>query len=277
MELSAESVWQDLQEVRRRAPVVHNITNYVAMELSANGLLALGASPVMAHAREELDDILAISQALVINIGTLSPMWIESMRAAMKAARHRGLPIVLDPVGVGASRLRTRTARELIEEVAPTIIRGNASEVIALHADLRTTRGVDSSAAAEEALEAGFQLSRRFECTVSISGEVDHIISGPQQLRVMNGSALMTRVTAMGCTASALTGAFAACVAAPLRAATHAMAVMGVAGELAARRAEGPGSLPAHFLDCLYRLSESELRDTLRLAQGPGREEASRP
>jgi hydroxyethylthiazole kinase len=274
MELSAESVWQDLQEVRRRAPVVHNITNYVAMEFSANGLLALGASPVMAHAIEEMEDILAISQALVINIGTLSRAWVESMRAAMKAAHQRNLPIVLDPVGVGASWLRTQTARELIQEVAPTIIRGNASEVIALHTDLRTTRGVDSSAAAEEAREAAYQLSRRYGCTVSISGEVDHIISGPREVRVMNGSVLMTRVTAMGCTASALTGAFAACVSSPLRAAAHAMAVMGGAGELAARRAQGPGSLPAHFLDSLYQLSELDLRGTLRLAQGPGREEA---
>jgi hydroxyethylthiazole kinase len=270
MELSAESVWQDLQEVRRRAPVVHNITNYVAMEPSANGLLALGASPVMAHAPEEVEDILAISQALVINIGTLSHAWVESMRAAMRAAHQRNIPIILDPVGVGASRLRTQTARELIQAVVPTIIRGNASEVIALQTDLQKTRGVDSSAAAEDACEAAYQLSRRYGCTVSISGAVDHIISGSQEVRVMNGSVLMTRVTAMGCTASALTGAFAACSPSPLRAAVHAMAVMGVAGELAARRAAGPGTLLAHFLDVLYHLSEPDLRSALRLVHGPG-------
>jgi hydroxyethylthiazole kinase len=264
MRLSSEAVWRDVQAIRRQVPLVHNITNFVAMEFTANALLALGASPVMAHAVEEVREIVGISQALVINIGTLSEPWIRAMREALLEASRRKLPVVLDPVGAGASRLRTRTVRELLELGTPTVIRGNASEILALATDEQKTRGVDSVATSEQAHDVARSLSARHGCVVSVSGAVDLVLQGSRELRVGNGTPLMTRVTAMGCAASALTGAFLACNPSPLEAAAHAMAVMGIAGELAARRTQGPGTLPPHFLDALHLLSESEIRDTLR-------------
>ena len=267
MTLNADAIWKDVQAIRQQSPLVHNITNYVAMEFTANALLALGASPVMAHTAEEVREIVGISQALVINIGTLSPAWIQGMREAMAEAARRNVPIVLDPVGVGASRLRTETARELIEAVPPRIIRGNASEIIALGSDAQKTRGVDSSATSSQAYETARALSKRYGCVVSVSGATDLILQGDQELRVGNGTPLMTRVTAMGCAASALTGAFAACNPSALHAAAHAMAVMGIAGELGAQQGQGPGTLPMHFLDALHHLSAGQLQARLRAGE----------
>lgn len=264
MRLTSEAVWRDVQAIRRQVPLVHNITNFVAMEFTANTLLALGASPVMAHAVEEVREIVAISQALVINIGTLSEPWIHAMREALREASQRKIPVVLDPVGAGASRLRTRTVRELLEVGAPTVIRGNASEILALGSDEQKTRGVDSQATSEQAHDVARALSAAHGCVVTVSGAVDLVVEGSREFRVANGSPLMARVTAMGCAASALTGAFIACNPSRLEAAAHAMAVMGIAGELAAQRAQGPGTLPPHFLDTLHLLSESEIRATLR-------------
>ncbi|MDC0714621.1 hydroxyethylthiazole kinase [Stigmatella sp. ncwal1] len=265
MSLTADAIWKDVQAIRQQGPLVHNITNYVAMEFTANALLAIGASPVMAHTAEEVREIVAISQALVINLGTLSPVWIHSMREAMEEASRRKVPIVLDPVGAGASRLRTQTARELIAAFPPRIIRGNASEIIALGSDEQKTRGVDSLATSAQAYETARALSKRYGCVVSVSGATDLILQGDQELRVSNGTPLMTRVTAMGCAASALTGAFAACNPSSLHAAAHAMAIMGIAGEMGAQQAQGPGTLPMHFLDALHQVNLSHIRDRLRV------------
>lgn len=261
----ADAVWRDVERIRRQAPLVQNITNYVAMNSSANALLAIGASPVMAHAAEELEDMAAIAQALVLNLGTLSGPWIASMRQAALAAARRKLPLVLDPVGAGASQLRTRTAQELLGLVPLAVLRGNASEILALHTAGAAARGVDSQHESAAALEAARALSRRYGCVVTVSGATDYIVREERVLRVHNGHVMMTRVTGMGCTASALTGAFCAVNPDALEAAAHAMAVMGVAGELAEALAEGPGSLQIHFLDQLHRLRAYDLRDRLRM------------
>jgi hydroxyethylthiazole kinase len=268
-ESHATAVWQDVERLRQQSPLVHNITNYVVMNSTANALLALGAAPVMAHAPEELEDIVAIASALVINIGTLSAPWIESMALAMAAAERRHLPIILDPVGAGASRLRTQTCLELIRRTPPTIIRGNASEIRALQVSSATTRGVDSRDRAEAALAAGRELSRACGATVSISGPLDLIVRGNAVIEVANGHPLMPRVTGLGCAASALTGAFAAVNPDPLLAAAHAMAVMGICGELAAAESRGPGSFHVAFLDALYGLDEATIQTRLRLQRRP--------
>ena len=245
--------------------MVLNITNYVVMNTTANALLAVGASPVMAHAIEEVAELVGIAQALVLNIGTLSQPWIEAMLCAGKEARRRKVPIVLDPVGCGATRFRTETARMLVEAVRPNIIRGNASEIRALIRQDSDTKGVDSLHAPEQAIEDAQRLSRDMACAVSISGAVDVVVSGEQIARIRNGHPMMTRVTGMGCTASAISGAFLAVSASPFAAAVHAMGVMGVAGECAAETAAGPGSFQQNFLDCLYALDEQTLRQRLRL------------
>lgn len=254
-----------LRRVRAQAPVVHNITNYVVMNTTANALLAIGASPVMAHAPQEMEEMVGIASALVLNIGTLSDAWIEAMLLAGAAARRRGIPIVLDPVGAGATSYRTNTARRLLTELSPTIVRGNASEIRALCSEVTATRGVDSVHGAEESLDAALALARAHGCVVSMSGATDIIVSDTSVARVRNGVPMMTRVTGMGCTASALTGAFAAVTSSPLHAATQTMVVLGVAGELAAERVTGPGNFQVQLLDALSALAPDELERHARV------------
>lgn len=261
----ATGIWEDIQCIRATAPLVHNITNYVVMNTTANALLTLGASPVMAHAEEEVEEMAGIARALVLNIGTLSAAWIESMLKAGRIASRNGRPIVLDPVGAGATRFRTATAHRLLREAPPAIIRGNASEIRALVSAERGTKGVDSTHSSGEALDAAQALSRQHRCVVSVSGSTDLIVSEAAVIRVSNGHPLMPRVTGLGCTATALTGAFAAVNPNPLAAAAHAMAVMGIAGEMAAEQARGPGSFQVAFLDALFLLRESDIRGRLKL------------
>jgi hydroxyethylthiazole kinase len=260
-----DAIWQDVLRIRRQAPLIHNITNYVVMNTTANALLAIGASPVMAHAREEVEEMARLAGALVINIGTLSEPWIESMHMAMLAAHREGKPIVLDPVGAGATPLRTETARRLMDAVPPAILRGNGSEIMSLVTTRGQTKGVDSRHDAEQALAAARELSGRYGCAVCVSGAVDLVVHGDAIWRIHNGHPLMARVTGMGCTASALIGAVAAVNESPLLAAAHGMVLLGVAGEIAAERAEGPGSLQVHLLDALHRLRERDLEERARL------------
>lgn len=261
MKLTAEEIYQSVEEIRAKSPLIHNITNYVVMNNTANALLAVGASPVMIHAEEEVEDMASIASALVINIGTMSAPWVRSMFRAFARAAAKGVPVVIDPVGAGATPYRTATARELISAGQPAIIRGNASEILALTDDRMKSRGVDSTAASKEALHAARHISQERQCVVCISGEVDYIVSGDRTVKIANGHPMMTRVTGLGCTATAICGAFAAVEKDGLAAAARAMAVMGIAGEIAAQKAAGPGSLQVHFLDALYLLS---LQDVCR-------------
>ncbi len=264
MKITASEIYKSIEMIRQKSPVVHNITNYVAMNNTANALLALGASPVMAHAQEEVEEMVNIASALVINIGTLSKPWIYSMLKALSQARKNNIPIILDPVGAGATTYRTKTSRELINSEPPTIIRGNASEIMALFDDKSKTKGVDSATASGAAITAAQKLSTTYNCVVCVSGQTDYIIQGKQIIKVKNGHQLMTKVTGLGCTASALCGAFAAVEKSAFAATAKAMAVMGIAGEMAAAIAVGPGSLQTHFLDCLYHLSEEDISQRLK-------------
>ena len=245
--------------VRTKSPLVHNITNYVVMNNSANALLAIGASPVMAHWTEEMEEMTAIAGALVINIGTLDADWIEGMKAAGLAAARRGTPIVLDPVGAGATSQRTNAAWGLINLCHPTIIRGNGSEIMALVDASVKSKGVDSSASSDDALAAARRLAVDTGAIVVISGETDYITNGEDIFTVEGGHPIMTAVTGMGCTSTALVGAFAAVVPDPMVAATAAMAVMSLAGERAAKVARGNGSMQMQFLDELYNLNPETL------------------
>lgn len=255
-----------LTDVRNRRPLVHNVTNYVVMNLTANALLAIGASPVMAHAIEEVGEMVSLASALVINIGTLSEPWITAMKRAAMAARTRNIPYILDPVGAGATSFRTHTAQALLEIATPAVIRGNASEIAAIANETAKTRGVDSTLSAADALTAGQTLAQQHQMTVVISGVVDYIISPQTYIEVHNGHALMAQVTGMGCTATALLGAFAA-VSSPVTAAIATMTSMGVAGELAAQHAQGPGTFVPHFLDALANLSPENLAHQARITR----------
>ncbi len=267
MKLTATEIYQSIEEIRAKSPLIHNITNYVVMNNTANALLAIGASPVMIHAEEEVEDIAAIAAALVINIGTMSPPWVRGMFKAFAKAVSMGVPVVIDPVGAGATPYRTRTIRELIGAGRPTIIRGNASEIMALTDDRLKTKGVDSTAASAEALQAARHISEKHQCVVCVSGAVDYIVDGARMLKIANGHPMMTRVTGLGCTASALCGAFAAVEKDTAAAAAKAMAVMGIAGEMAASLSVGPGSLQMNFLDTLYRLNEAGIAGCLKIEE----------
>jgi hydroxyethylthiazole kinase len=262
----AAASWASLQAIRQGAPLVHNITNFVAMEVVANCLLALGASPAMVQAEEEVEDFLRIADALVVNIGTLSSRQVVAMKRAAARARALGRPWVLDPVGAGATPYRTRAASELIE-LRPTVIRGNGSEILALAgAAAGPTRGVDSTQSADEAVEAAQQLAQTSGAVVAVTGGVDRITDGERWRKVGNGDPRMTKVTALGCAASAVIGAFLTVEADPLGAAASGLAIFGLAGERAAASAAGPGSLRWQIVDQLALLDEATVLAGVKIA-----------
>ena len=269
--LDAAALWADLEAVRERAPLVHSITNFVAMNFNANALLAVGASPVMAHAHEEVRDMVGIAQALVLNIGTLEPKWIRAMQMALQTARARGIPVVLDPVGAGATPYRNSALAELIQTGAPSIVRGNGSEIMSVGGLTATTRGVDSAASSDHAVEAAKALARQLGGVVCVSGADDHVVDASgRHVTLSNGHPWMTRVTGVGCSATALVGAFAAVQPDAWRATTAAMACLGVVGEMAVERTQaagaGVGRLQTELLDGLQLLDRKSFAARLKLA-----------
>lgn len=266
----ARKLWADREAVSAQAPLVHSITNLVVMNFNANALLALGASPVMAHAELEVRDMVGIAQALVLNIGTLEPDWIRAMKLALAAARERGIPVVLDPVGAGATPYRNAALADLLQAGAPTIVRGNASEIMSLAGLAVRTRGVDSAASSLEAVEAARSLARELGAVVCVSGADDHVVDASGRWATLsNGHPWMTRVTGVGCSASALVGAFAAVQPDAWRATLAAMAHLGVVGETAVERVQavgaGVGRLQTELLDGLQLLEAGTFIDRLRL------------
>ncbi|HEX4764680.1 MAG TPA: hydroxyethylthiazole kinase [Lichenihabitans sp.] len=267
----ARQLAKAMARLRERRPLVQNITNFVSMDIVANALLAAGATPAMVHAREEVEDFGRIADALVVNIGTLSAEWVESMRLAAKGAQERRMPWVLDPVGAGATPFRTKSVADLCAH-GPTVIRGNASEILAvatalgLQAVAARGRGVDSGNTTDEAAGAAGELARKLGATVVATGEIDVVTDGTRTLRFANGSILMTLVTATGCSLSALTGAYLAVATDPFEAACVAVAHVGVAGELAGEDASLPGMFRVAFIDRLASVGEAEILTRLRLA-----------
>lgn len=262
-----EQLWKNVVAVREQSPLVHSITNYVVMNNTANALLAAGASPIMAHAHPEMEDMVSIIGALVINIGTLDEYWVESMQLAIAKAEELGKPWVLDPVGAGATPYRNEVLHQLTTGFKPTVLRGNASEIMSVAKVSSKTKGVDSTHQSNEALNAAISLANTLNAVVCISGAVDLIVSKENVVALKNGHPLMAKVTGMGCTATVLIGAFCALGIDPFEATASAMALMGVAGELAAEKAAGPGSFQMHFLDALYSITEEQFMQRLQVKE----------
>jgi hydroxyethylthiazole kinase len=258
----------NLRKVRESKPLVHNITNFVVMNFTANVLLASGASPVMAHAENEVEEMVDLAGALVLNIGTLSDSWIAAMSKAGSRATARQTPIVLDPVGAGATALRTATARRLLAACQVSVLRGNASEILALADSGGRTRGVDSCHGVEAVAATARHLADTGKTTVAVTGPVDLVTDGRRSLLVANGHPLLPAVTGTGCAATALIGAFLAVDPDPLTAAATALAFFGIAGEAAGIQASGPGSFTVQLLDALYRLSPEEVIERCRISVG---------
>jgi hydroxyethylthiazole kinase len=255
-----------LGRLRAEKPLVHQITNYVVMNETANATLALGALPVMAHAREEVEEMVGLAGALVLNIGTLSPDWVEAMLAAGKEANRRGIPVVLDPVGAGATRYRTETAGRLLEDLRIGVLRGNAGEIGTLVGAEAEVRGVESMTVGAEPAELAREAARSLGVVAAVTGPVDYVSDGQRLLAIANGHELLGTVSGTGCMATAVTGSFAAVRPDDLLvAAADALVALGVAGEDAARAAGGPGSFHAALYDALYNLDPDSLDDRARV------------
>lgn len=255
----------DLAVLREKKPLVHNITNFVVMNYTAMALLAVGASPIMAHAHEEVEDLTAISGALVLNIGTLTDYWIASMIKAGKKANVRNIPVILDPVGAGATRMRTDAAKKIIREVDVSVIRGNASEILSLADETSKTKGVDSLHSVDEASRIAGILAAELKTVLAVTGKVDLITDGTSFIRVQNGHPMMSLVTGTGCTATAVIAAFSAVNPQPLYAAAEALAFFGLVGERAALEAGAPGSYQVKLLDHLYLLDPESFKKGIQV------------
>lgn len=262
----AQKAAQNLAAIREKQPLIHNITNFVVMNSTANALLACGASPVMAHAPQEVEQMVSFAGALVLNIGTLTLDWIDSMLLAAKKAKELSVPMVLDPVGSGATELRTTSCRRILDEAGVSLVRGNASEVLSLVDSDSQTKGVDSSHSVDQAAEAGKSLALALSTPVAITGAVDLITDGSRTARVANGHPLMTKVTGTGCTASAIIGAFLAVEPDIVDATAAALAFVGLAGEKAAAISNGPGSLQMNLLDAMYNITPDELEQGAKIS-----------
>lgn len=244
------SVWK---RVRAERPLVHNITNHVVMNFTANALLAAGASPAMVHAPEESGEFVALSRSLVVNIGTLDDAFIEGMKTAVRAAHRLEKPWVLDPVGIGATAYRRKAVWKLMK-FRPQVLRGNASEIIAMSGAAAAGQGVDSGDGSESALAAAAMLAREADCVVAVTGETDYVVTEDGVTAIRGGHALSQSVTGTGCATTALVGACLA-VAPPREAAIAALALMKAAAEDAATHARGPGSFAVALMDSIAALA----------------------
>ena len=245
--------------IRQIHPLIHNITNLVVMPTTANFLLALGAAPIMAHAQEELVEIIQLAQALVINIGTPDETWLAAIKQAQRAALKRNIPIVFDPVGAGASRYRTQASLTIIQR-GIDVIRGNASEIMALLDTSITTKGVDSTQISSHALASAQTLAEQYRCIVVVSGQIDFIVSATQTIALNYGTPLLTKVVGMGCSLTAMIASFLAINPERLKACVHAMAWMGLVSEYAEKKSTGPGSFYSQLLDSLYSVQKNDLQ-----------------
>jgi len=261
----SEKAAQNLARLREKRPLVHSITNAVTMNFTANVLLAMGASAIMAHAQSEVEETAAIADALVLNMGTLSEERIGAMIRAGKKYNDRNKPVILDPVGAGASTYRTFAARKMLRAVRIGIVRGNASEILSLIGETDGSKGVDTAHPVEAAVDAARTLADDIGAPVAVTGAVDIIVDGRAGIRIHNGHPLMGYATGFGCAATAAIGAFAVVDPDPFTAAATALAFFGVAGETAGETAAGPGSFVSAFLDALYALGPEELETRCRM------------
>lgn len=258
-QIKTRDVARTLTRLREARPLVHNMTNEVATYFTANGLLAIGASPVMAYAMEEVADLAKAAGALVLNIGTLTGPLVEAMLAAGRSANRHGVPVILDPVGAGATAYRTETSRTILREVEVSVLRGNAAEVANVIGEAWAIRGVDAGEGSGDVASLARTAAGRTGCLVVVTGPEDAVSNGEETYAVANGHPILTKVTATGCLLSSVIGAFRAVESDGLLAAVAAAACYGIAAELAAERAPLPGSFPAEFLNRLHTLSEAEV------------------
>jgi hydroxyethylthiazole kinase len=256
-----------LERVRSRHPLIHHMTNWVVMNDTANATLALGALPVMSHAKEEVAEMVGAAGALVLNPGTLYPDLVEAMLIAGRRANELGVPVVYDPVGVGATRYRNETGERFLNELHLDVVRGNSGEVGALAGAGGVVKGVESVEGVADPVGVARDLARRKSTVVAITGKRDILSDGTRVLGVDNGHEMLKTITGTGCMATTVIAVFCAVESDRLVASAAALASYGLAAENAARRAKGPGSFREALLDCLYGLTAAELVKGVRIVE----------
>jgi hydroxyethylthiazole kinase len=256
-----------LRRISEERPLIHHLTNYVTVNLVANTTLSVGALPVMAHALEEVVEMAGLASALVVNIGTLDPPFIEAALIAGSRANDRGIPVILDPVGAGATSFRTETAQRLLSELSIAVVCGNAGEIATLAGLAAEVRGVESLAGDPQ--EAATKAARASSVTVAATGETDYVSDGERTLAISNGHPFMGRVVGSGCASTAVVGCFTAVCGAEAETVAHALAYFGRAGEVAAKGAAGVGTFEPQLLDVLAG-DPKELEGTLQVKEVSG-------
>ncbi|ODA40801.1 hydroxyethylthiazole kinase [Desulfosporosinus sp. BG] len=257
-----EKILANLSAVKEKKPLIHHITNYVTVNDCANIVLAIGGSPVMADDLEEVTEMVGFASALVLNIGTLNSRTIESMLVAGQQAKELSVPVILDPVGVGATRLRTNTAEKLIRELKPEVIRGNMSEIKVLAGLDVAIKGVDSLADEQNSSKIAKKLASELNCVIAITGKTDVVSDGRQVCLLDNGHQILADVTGTGCMTSSLVGTFCGATPDYFTAAVAGIISMGLAGENAQallHHGEGIGTFRARLLDSIYNLTPETL------------------
>jgi hydroxyethylthiazole kinase len=243
-----------LEKVRTEKPVVHHLTNWVTIYDCANVVKVFGASPVMAHAKEEVADMAGIASAVVLNIGTLTTDFVESMKLAAKSANRKGIPVVLDVCGAGATKFRDDKCFEILDEVKVDIIKGNASEIARIAGENVQTKGVDAAAVEKNLEEVASGLAKKRNCTVVITGVEDIVADGKRVVRVKNGHPMMTNIVGTGCMAASVIGTFAAVEKDLVEASVAGLVCYEIAAELAVQEAKGPGSFKEKLFDAVFNL-----------------------
>ncbi|HWO74354.1 MAG TPA: hydroxyethylthiazole kinase [Bacillus sp. (in: firmicutes)] len=259
--MNVQEISSLLEKLRETNPLIHNITNVVVTNFTANGLLAIGASPVMAYAHEEVADMAKIAGALVLNMGTLTAEAVESMLIAGRSANEHGVPIIFDPVGAGATPFRTETAKKLLKELEISIMRGNAAEIANAGGLSWQIKGVHAGETPGNTIEMGVEVAKNLNTGIVITGKQDVITDGETVYTVNNGHPYLTKVTGTGCLLTSVIGAFAALEKEPIKAAVAAIVVYGVAAEIAAERVDGkgPGTFQIEFLNALHSVGAQDI------------------
>lgn len=253
-----------LQALRSKNPLVYNITNEVVTNFVANGLLAIGASPVMANDPKEAREMTTHASALVLNIGTITQAQKDAMFIAGKEANERNIPVILDPVGVGVTSFRTKIIEKLLEQIDVTAIRGNIGEIVTLGDQVGQVRGVDSLATQID-LATAKKVAKTFDTIVLATGETDVITNGNEVITCKNGHAMLPSITGSGCLLSSVLGAFLASGEDPLEAAAYTVCSYGIAGEQAAKKSAGPGTFKTNLLDMLYQIEDSLVEENMQI------------
>lgn len=264
----AKQIAEDLRLIREKRPLVHSITNYVVMNETANATLCIGALPIMSHTNEEVEEMVGIAGALVLNIGTLSPDWIDAMELAGKRANEKNIPVILDPVGVGATRFRTDSSKRLLDNVQIFIVRGNVAEIATLAGIASEVKGVESMGASETPANIAKRFASAYGCTAAITGAVDVVSDGSRTAAISNGHEMLGRVVGTGCMCDVIVAAFAAVENDPFTAAVGGLVAFGIAGENAAAVSGGkPGTFHMELYNTLYMLTGENIERKQRICE----------